>query len=92
MIGKKNSCPSCREKVTIKKAFNSPWQTNNSLWISFLDAVRYLIVFNPLILAAMHMGYVFFLQGHAQEHVAVAEQAAALEAAQQAHSVASSIS
>ncbi|GAQ85804.1 Zinc finger RING-type domain containing protein [Klebsormidium nitens] len=49
MVGKKDTCPFCLEKVDLRKLFVSPWQTQSVLWSRLLDAVRYLVVWNPLI-------------------------------------------
>eukprot|EP00033_Pygsuia_biforma_P002784 GCRY01003074.1.p1 GENE.GCRY01003074.1~~GCRY01003074.1.p1 ORF type:complete len:311 (-),score=1.91 GCRY01003074.1:334-1266(-) len=52
VIGKKNICPYCREKVDMKSVFpaGNPWEKQTALWASVLDALRYLLVWNPLII------------------------------------------
>lgn len=50
MIGKKNTCPYCSEKVPdLKKLFNNPWEQPGIIWAQLLDTLRYLIVWNPII-------------------------------------------
>jgi RING finger protein 121 len=49
MIGKKDSCPYCKEKVGVSQLFKSPWESQSLLWGSLLDAVRYLVVWNPIL-------------------------------------------
>lgn len=59
LIGKKDMCPYCSEKVglDIRK---SPWQAQGILWAHLLDALRYLVVFNPLILLGVNFVYWMF--------------------------------
>ncbi|KAL4433400.1 hypothetical protein ABPG77_010253 [Micractinium sp. CCAP 211/92] len=55
IIGKKDTCPTCWEKVDLKSVFaNKPWETTNLSWIQMLDMVRYLVVWNPIIFLALH--------------------------------------
>jgi len=51
MIGKVDTCPVCREKVNISDLFVTPWQKQEKAWASVLDAVRYMVVWNPIIIA-----------------------------------------
>lgn len=56
IIGKKDYCPLCKEKVNIKERLsNNPWDTESKPWIQFLDLVRYIIVWNPLIIIILHV-------------------------------------
>lgn len=57
IIGKKDHCPVCKEKVNIKdKLPKSPWADQDSpAWQQFLDIVRYIIVWNPLILLVLQV-------------------------------------
>eukprot|EP00887_Chlorella_sp_A99_P007802 scaffold20.g7802.t1 len=58
IVGKKDTCPTCWEKVDLRSLYGDrPWETRNLSWVQMLDTVRYLIVWNPLILVALH----FFL-------------------------------
>jgi len=49
IVGKKDTCPYCSEKVSIRAMFANPWETQSLLWANLLDGVRYLIVWNPVI-------------------------------------------
>jgi len=54
VVGKRDTCAFCHEKVNVRQTFSSnPWETQGLLWGVVLDMIRYLIVFNPLILALM---------------------------------------
>ncbi|EGC34894.1 hypothetical protein DICPUDRAFT_34297, partial [Dictyostelium purpureum] len=50
LVGKKNSCPHCNEKVDIKTTSENPWQSNSGIWATLLDSIRHLIVWNPILL------------------------------------------
>ncbi|KAK5582782.1 hypothetical protein RB653_004368 [Dictyostelium firmibasis] len=50
LVGKKNTCPHCNEKVDFKTLSENPWQNNTSIWGTLLDSVRHLIVWNPILL------------------------------------------
>ncbi|PRW20957.1 RING finger 121 [Chlorella sorokiniana] len=55
IIGKKDTCPTCWEKVDTKSVFaDKPWETRNLSWIQMLDMVRYLVVWNPIIFLGLH--------------------------------------
>ncbi|KAL4856201.1 RING finger protein 121 [Chlorella vulgaris] len=55
IIGKKDTCPTCWEKVDLRSVFaDKPWDTTNLSWIQMLDMVRYLVVWNPVIFLALH--------------------------------------
>ncbi|CAL5224408.1 g7090 [Coccomyxa viridis] len=55
IVGKKDTCPVCLEKVDLRKIFSGrPWETRNLMWMQMLDSLRYLIVWNPLILICLH--------------------------------------
>ncbi|KAK9815596.1 hypothetical protein WJX72_006534 [[Myrmecia] bisecta] len=55
IVGKKDTCPTCLEKVDLRDLYaNRPWETTNLTWIQMLDAVRYMVVWNPIILMALH--------------------------------------
>lgn len=50
MVGKKDICPVCNEKVELRSLYaDRPWETRNLSWIQMLDAVRYIVVWNPII-------------------------------------------
>lgn len=51
LVGKKDRCPRCGMKVSLSAVTGtSPWETQSLLWVHLLDALRYLIVWNPMIL------------------------------------------
>ena len=57
VVGKKDTCPACREKVDLRAVFaGRPWETRNLTWLQMLDMVRYLVVWNPLILGGLSLG------------------------------------
>lgn len=55
IIGKKDTCPYCGEKVSLKNMFKNPWETQSLMWANLLDAVRYLIVWNPVIVGVTQL-------------------------------------
>jgi RING finger protein 121/175 len=50
IIGKKQTCPYCKEKVDLKKMFSSPWEKPHVLYGQLLDWIRWLVAWQPLIL------------------------------------------
>eukprot|EP01114_Cavostelium_apophysatum_P013662 TRINITY_DN3358_c0_g1_i1.p1 TRINITY_DN3358_c0_g1~~TRINITY_DN3358_c0_g1_i1.p1 ORF type:complete len:336 (-),score=24.54 TRINITY_DN3358_c0_g1_i1:88-990(-) len=54
MIGKKDTCPYCSEKVQLNHLFKNPWEKQGILFANLLDSLRYLIVWNPIILTAVN--------------------------------------
>lgn len=51
LVGKKQVCPFCREKVDTQKLFASlPFQKPHYLYGNLLDFIRYLVAWQPLIL------------------------------------------
>ncbi len=54
MIGKKDMCPHCAEKINargqLRRVLTNAWDTQSLAWAQLLDGVRYLVVWNPLIL------------------------------------------
>mmetsp|Transcript_1668 Transcript_1668/g.2178 ORF Transcript_1668/g.2178 Transcript_1668/m.2178 type:complete len:328 (-) Transcript_1668:31-1014(-) len=55
IVGKKDTCPFCSEKVELKKLFSNPWEKQGIMWANLMDALRYLIVWNPIILTAIQL-------------------------------------
>lgn len=49
IVGKKQTCPYCKEKVDLKKMFPSPWERPHVIFGSLLDWVRYLVTWQPVI-------------------------------------------
>jgi len=52
MVGKKDTCPVCREKVDLSILPSNPWHYQDRMWVQVLDALRYLIVWNPVMILA----------------------------------------
>ncbi|XP_015520256.1 E3 ubiquitin ligase Rnf121 isoform X1 [Neodiprion pinetum] len=50
IVGKKQTCPYCKEKVDLKKMFCSPWERPHVLYGQLLDWIRWLVAWQPLIL------------------------------------------
>ena len=56
IVGKKDTCPSCQEKVDLRQVCSDkPWETRNLSWIQMLDMVRYMIVWQPTIMTGLHL-------------------------------------
>ncbi|GJQ83082.1 hypothetical protein Trydic_g20094 [Trypoxylus dichotomus] len=54
IIGKKQTCPYCKEKVDLKKMFCNPWEKPHVLYGQLLDWIRWLVAWQPLILFLVH--------------------------------------
>mmetsp|Transcript_28936 Transcript_28936/g.75890 ORF Transcript_28936/g.75890 Transcript_28936/m.75890 type:complete len:381 (-) Transcript_28936:962-2104(-) len=54
IVGKKQVCPYCNEKVDLSKMFVAPWslQRQDVLFSQLLDMLRYLVVWLPFIIVA----------------------------------------
>uniref|UniRef100_V5IC84 Putative ring finger protein n=1 Tax=Ixodes ricinus TaxID=34613 RepID=V5IC84_IXORI len=50
IVGKKQTCPYCKEKVDLKRIFCNPWEKPHILYGNFLDFIRYLVVWQPMII------------------------------------------
>jgi len=55
LVGKKDTCPLCCEKVNMKVFSKGPWDGKGQVWAQLLDAVRYLIVWNPIIMILLNV-------------------------------------
>jgi len=55
IIGKKDTCPYCSEKVRLKDLFHHPWEQPGIVWAQLMDALRYMIVWNPIIMTAVNL-------------------------------------
>ena len=76
IVGKKDSCPACNEKVDLRKLYaDKPWETSNLSWIQMLDMVRYLIVWQPTIMTALHFVFHVFHMDEMPDHEAVSANA-----------------
>ncbi|XP_067140326.1 E3 ubiquitin ligase Rnf121 [Centruroides vittatus] len=53
IVGKKQTCPYCKEKVDLKRMFCNPWEKPHVFYGSFLDFVRYLVAWQPLIIVCV---------------------------------------
>ncbi|GBF93490.1 hypothetical protein Rsub_06623 [Raphidocelis subcapitata] len=63
IVGKKDVCPVCNEKVDLRHLYaDRPWETQNLSWLQMLDAIRYMVVYNPIIFL------VFSLLAHLAPH------------------------
>uniref|UniRef100_A0A0N5B8P5 RING-type domain-containing protein n=1 Tax=Strongyloides papillosus TaxID=174720 RepID=A0A0N5B8P5_STREA len=49
IVGKMATCPYCKEKINYSATFKNPWEKPHLLYGQFLDWVRYLVVWQPLI-------------------------------------------
>lgn len=50
IIGKKQTCPYCKEKVDLKRLFCNAWERPHVLYGNLLDCIRWLVAWQPLIL------------------------------------------
>ncbi|KAG0254326.1 hypothetical protein DFQ27_006917 [Actinomortierella ambigua] len=57
LIGKKDMCPYCKERVDLRAFKTNPWDTTQQLYLSLLDALRYMIVWQPVIMGLVHFGF-----------------------------------
>ncbi|XP_018580148.1 RING finger protein 121 [Anoplophora glabripennis] len=50
IVGKKQTCPYCKEKVDLKKMFSNPWEKPHVLFGQLLDWIRWLVAWQPMVL------------------------------------------
>jgi len=50
IVGKKQTCPYCHEKVDLKRMFPTPWEKPHMMYGQLLDWVRWLVCWQPVIL------------------------------------------
>lgn len=63
IVGKKQTCPYCKEKVDLKKMFCNPWERPHVLYGQLLDWIRWLVAWQPLILFIVQgINWVFGLE------------------------------
>lgn len=55
IVGKKDMCPYCKEKVDLKGFRSNPWDTSQHLYLALLDGLRHILVWQPIILLLPHM-------------------------------------
>ncbi|GBL96764.1 RING finger protein 121 [Araneus ventricosus] len=53
IVGKKQTCPYCKEKVDLKRMCRNPWEKPHVFYGSFLDFVRYLVAWQPVIFSGV---------------------------------------
>jgi len=59
VVGKKQTCPYCKEKVDLKRMFSNPWEKPHLFFGWLIDIVRWFIVWLPLILLIQfEMGHI----------------------------------
>ncbi|GAU98582.1 hypothetical protein RvY_09710 [Ramazzottius varieornatus] len=52
IVGKKDTCPYCKERFNRKDIYKNPWDKPHVLLGQYLDILRYLLAWQPLILYA----------------------------------------
>lgn len=63
IVGKKQICPYCKEKVDLKQMFRNPWEKPHVLYGSLLVWIRWLIAWQPVILCIVRgINYVLALE------------------------------
>ncbi|KAL2080403.1 hypothetical protein ACEWY4_024196 [Coilia grayii] len=50
IVGKKQTCPYCNEKVDLKRMFSNPWERPHVMYGQLLDWLRYLVAWQPVII------------------------------------------
>ena len=50
IVGKKQTCPYCKEKVDLKRLFPGPWERPQVMYGNLLDWIRYLVAWQPVII------------------------------------------
>ncbi|XP_042566335.1 RING finger protein 175 isoform X2 [Clupea harengus] len=54
IVGKKQTCPYCNEKVDLKRMMKNPWEKTHVLYGQLLDWLRYLVAWQPIIIGIVH--------------------------------------
>ncbi|KAJ2994302.1 hypothetical protein HDV02_001696 [Globomyces sp. JEL0801] len=49
IVGKKDVCPYCKEKVDLNTFKTNSWDTTQVFYLNLLDAMRYILVWNPIV-------------------------------------------
>lgn len=63
LVGKKQTCPYCSEKVDTKQLTAHPWEKYNHMYAQLLEWLRYLVAWQPIILMLVHgVTWVFGLE------------------------------
>ncbi|XP_006884559.1 PREDICTED: RING finger protein 175 [Elephantulus edwardii] len=50
IVGKKQTCPYCKEKVDLKRMISNPWERTHFLYGQILDWLRYLVAWQPVVI------------------------------------------
>uniref|UniRef100_A0A4W4GXJ0 RING-type domain-containing protein n=1 Tax=Electrophorus electricus TaxID=8005 RepID=A0A4W4GXJ0_ELEEL len=63
IVGKKQTCPYCKEKVDLKRMFSNPWERPHVMYGQLLDWLRYLVAWQPVIIGLVQgINYVLGLE------------------------------
>uniref|UniRef100_A0A8C6SK74 Ring finger protein 175 n=1 Tax=Neogobius melanostomus TaxID=47308 RepID=A0A8C6SK74_9GOBI len=54
IVGKKQTCPYCNEKVDLQRMMSNPWEKTHVLYGQLLDWLRYLVAWQPIIIGVVH--------------------------------------
>ncbi|KXN73933.1 hypothetical protein CONCODRAFT_3001 [Conidiobolus coronatus NRRL 28638] len=60
LIGKKDICPYCHEKVSLKELSKNPWDIQERFYINVLDWLRYFAIWLPLAIVLVQFIYMTF--------------------------------
>ncbi|XP_026240487.2 RING finger protein 175 [Urocitellus parryii] len=53
IVGKKQTCPYCKEKVDLKRMISNPWERTHFLYGQILDWLRYLVAWQPVVIGVV---------------------------------------
>eukprot|EP00074_Homo_sapiens_P107811 XP_024304372.1 RING finger protein 121 isoform X4 [Homo sapiens] len=63
IVGKKQTCPYCKEKVDLKRMFSNPWERPHVMYGQLLDWLRYLVAWQPVIIGVVQgINYILGLE------------------------------
>jgi RING finger protein 121/175 len=54
IVGKKDCCPYCSERVDLKALKTNKWNAQHVVWAQLLHIVRMVAAWNPLIMLVIH--------------------------------------
>lgn len=57
IIGKKDVCPYCKEKVDLTQFKGNPWDATKQMFLNGLEMLRYLLVWNPIVFLIIQAVY-----------------------------------
>ena len=57
IVGKKQTCPYCKEKVDLKSMFPGPWERPQVMFGNLLDWIRYLVAWQPVVIGLVQAIY-----------------------------------